>query len=128
MNDQRIIIFKVLLYGELTEGKRKFGRFKLRFKDSLKTTLNSLEFPVEAWEYLGLNRPSWRSLISSGAFSAQQRRRTTAESKRAARKARAAISSTQSPSGVGPKCTICGDSFVPLSDESAIFLSTPPTQ
>ena len=52
MNDQRISM--VLLYGELKEGKRKFGRFKLRFKDSLKTTLNSLEFPVEAWEDLGL--------------------------------------------------------------------------
>ena len=66
MNDQRIL--KVLLYGELTEGKRKFGQLKLRFKDSLKTTPYSLEIPVEAWEDLGLNRPLWRRLISSGAF------------------------------------------------------------
>ena len=107
MNDQRIP--KVLLYGELTEGKRKVGRFELRFKHSLKTTLKSLEIPVEAWENLALNRPSWRSLISSGAFSAEQRRRATAESKRAAWKVRAASSSTQSPSR--PKYTICGRQF-----------------
>ena len=107
MNYQRIL--KVLLFGELAEGKFKVGRPNLRFKDSLKTTLKSLDIPVEAWEDLAFNRPSWRSQISSGAFSAEQRLRSTAKSKRTARKATAASSSTQSTSL--PKCTICGREF-----------------
>jgi len=92
MNDQRIL--KMLLYGELAEGKRQVRRPKLRFKDNFKTTLKGLEIPVEAWEDLASNRPSWRSLVSRGAKSAEQRRRATAKSKQAARNARAASSST----------------------------------
>ena len=107
MNDQRIP--KVLLYGELAEGKRQVGRPKLRFKDNLKATLKSLEVPVGTWEDFALDRPSWRSLISRGAKSAEQQRRASAENKRAARKARAASSSTQLPTG--PKCGICGRLF-----------------
>ena len=66
MNDQRIPM--VPLYSELVEGRRNVGRPKLRFNDSPKTTVKSLEIPVEGWEELGLNRPSWRSLISIGVF------------------------------------------------------------
>lgn len=51
-NDQGIP--NVPLFGELGEGKRKIGQFKLRFKDILKTTLKTLETPVEAWEDLTL--------------------------------------------------------------------------
>ena len=53
MNDQRIP--KVLLYGELAEGKRQVGRPKLRFKDNLKATLKSLEVPVGTWEDIALD-------------------------------------------------------------------------
>ncbi|XP_071487784.1 uncharacterized protein [Diadema antillarum] len=65
MDDQRIP--KLLLYGEVAEAKRQVGRPKLRFEDNLKASLKSLEIPVGTLEELALDRPLWRSLISSGA-------------------------------------------------------------
>ena len=85
INDQRIP--KLLLYGELAEGKRQVGWPKLRFKDNLKATLKSLDIPVQTWEDLASDRPQWRRMLSRGAESAEQHRRATAERKRAARKA-----------------------------------------
>ena len=72
--------------GGLIEGsRRQVGQPELRFKDSLKTTLKSLEVFVETWETLASNRPTWRSLINKGTKkSAEQRRKAAAESKRAA--------------------------------------------
>ena len=66
MNDQHIPM--VLLYSELAEERRNVGRPKIRFRDSPKTTVKSLEIPVEGWEEIGLNRPSWCSPISIGVF------------------------------------------------------------
>ncbi|CAH1248425.1 Hypp8137 [Branchiostoma lanceolatum] len=46
MHDKRIP--KILLYGELAEGKRPSGRPKLRYKDNLKATLKSSVFQWKA--------------------------------------------------------------------------------
>ncbi|KAI8491883.1 hypothetical protein Bbelb_302560 [Branchiostoma belcheri] len=86
MNDSRIP--KMLLYGELAEGKRLAGRPKLRFKDSLKATLKSLSIPVENWEDAATDRHQWRRLVHQGAELAERRRISLAVSKREARKAR----------------------------------------
>ena len=107
MEDKRIL--KLIFYEELVEGRRQVGRPKFRFKDNLKTTLKSLEVSTETWETLASDRPTWRSLISKGAKSAEQRCKAAAESNRAARKARAASSSSQPPAG--PKCATCGRQF-----------------
>ena len=47
MSDEHLT--KRLLYGKLLVGKCLLGRPKMHFKDSLKTSLNDLEIPVETW-------------------------------------------------------------------------------
>ncbi|XP_019636257.1 PREDICTED: uncharacterized protein LOC109478886 [Branchiostoma belcheri] len=106
MNDSRIP--KMLLYGELAEGKRLAGRPKLRFKDSLKATLKSLSIPVENWEDAATDRHHWRRLVHQGA-DAERRRINLAVSKREARKAREKNPSLQPPPE--HKCDVCGRCF-----------------
>ncbi|XP_019641391.1 PREDICTED: uncharacterized protein LOC109482934 [Branchiostoma belcheri] len=107
MNDSRIP--KMLLYGELAEGKRLAGRPKLRFKDSLKATLKSLSIPVENWEDAATDRHQWRRLVHQGAELAERRRISLAVSKREARKAREKNPSLQPlPEH---KCDVCGRCF-----------------
>ena len=107
INDQRVP--KLLLYGELAEGKRQVGRPKLRFKDNLKAALKSLYIPVQTSEDLASDLPQWRRMISRGAESAEQHRRATAERKRAARKAKTVGDTTQPPASL--KCSICDRHF-----------------
>ena len=106
IEDESRPIPKLLLYGELTEGRHQVGRLMLRFKDRLQTTLKKLEISVDTWETLASDRRKWRSLINKGAKSAKQSRKAVAESKRAARKARTDGSSSQPLAG--PKCATCG--------------------
>ena len=62
MDDKRIP--KVLLYGELVNGKRNIGRPRLRYKDVCKRDLKKLNIGLDEWEDLADNRNEWRSLIS----------------------------------------------------------------
>ena len=86
MSDDRLP--KQLLYGELCYGKRPLGGQKKRFKDTLKKTLTSFNIDVTNWEVCAQDRPLWRSMIHTGARTAETNRIAEAQKKRAARKAR----------------------------------------
>ena len=73
---------------------------KKRFKESLKASLKTLGFDFNSWESLAPDRPAWRSSLISGACTAELKRTADAETKRAARKARAAFPSTSAPTHV----------------------------
>ena len=85
MSDDRLP--KQLLCGELCYGKRSLGGQKKRFKDTLKKTLTSFNIDVTNWEVCAQDRPLWRSMIHTGARTAETNRIAEAQKKRAARKA-----------------------------------------
>jgi len=95
---------KQLLYGELSQGKRSAGGQKKRFKNSLKRSLKALDIDVNNWETSAMNLPTWRHTLAIGALAAETCRTVAAQGKCADRKARAASSSTTSPTNVCPSC------------------------
>lgn len=99
---------KQLLYGELCQGKRSVGGQKKRYKDCLKASLKGLGVDINTWETLALDRPAWRSKITTGARAAEVRRIIEAQRKRAVRKARAASTATTAPTHL---CPTCGRAF-----------------
>ncbi|KAL8586585.1 hypothetical protein ACOMHN_053938 [Nucella lapillus] len=64
MRDSRLP--KQLFYGELTEGHRPSGRPKLRYKDTLKKSLQKCDIDEEQWEFLATNRSEWKQAIRKG--------------------------------------------------------------
>ena len=106
MSDSRIP--KQLLYGELSQGARKAGGQRKRFKDSLKAYLKDFNIDVTTWENAASNRPDWRSMIHKGALHSEAQRSSAAEEKRRARKARAK-NSTNTPHTLW--CRTCGRGF-----------------
>ncbi|KAL8595829.1 hypothetical protein ACOMHN_012247 [Nucella lapillus] len=102
MHDNRIP--KQLLYGELCCGKRTAGGQRKRFKDSLKVSHKDFNISTESWEFLASDRPSWRHLITKGAYTAEERRSCQAEQKSATRKARATSTTTTTPNHFCPTC------------------------
>ena len=65
---------KQLLYGELCYGKRSLGGQKKRFTDTLKKTLTRFNIDVTNWEVCAQDRPLWRSMIHTGARTAETNR------------------------------------------------------
>jgi hypothetical protein len=61
MEDGRIP--KDLLYGELVQGKRNIGRPTLRFKDTCKRDMKTLNIDTTTWEEIADDRSKWRSLL-----------------------------------------------------------------
>ena len=108
MEDTRIP--KQMFFGELSEGKRSVGAPRKRYKDSVKASLKEFGIPQGNWECLAANRQSWRSRISKGAKAAESDRRSKAESKRAARKARENASASTSNIPL-LTCPTCGRDF-----------------
>ncbi|KAL8572128.1 hypothetical protein ACOMHN_052925 [Nucella lapillus] len=102
MHDNRIP--KQLLYEELCCGKRTAGGQRKRFKDCLKVSLKDFNISTESWESLASDRPSWRHLITKGAYTAEERRSRQAEQKRATRKAKATSTTTTTPNHFCPTC------------------------
>ena len=78
---------KQLLHGELCYGKRSVGGQTKRFKDTLKKTLTSFNINVTNWEVCAQDRPLCRSMIHTGARTAETTRIAEAQKKLAARKA-----------------------------------------
>ena len=106
MPDRRLP--KQLLYGELCQGKCSVGGQKKRFKDCLKVSLKDLNINLNTWESLAMDRPTWRSKITTGARSAEEKRTAEAQRKRTARKSRANSTSIAAPTHM---CPTCGRSF-----------------
>ncbi|KAL8595295.1 hypothetical protein ACOMHN_020048 [Nucella lapillus] len=102
MHDNRIP--KQILYGELCYSKHTAGGQRKRFKDRLKVSLKDFNISTESCELLASNRPSWRHLITKGAYTAEERISRQAEQKRATRKARATSTTTTTPNHFCPTC------------------------
>ena len=62
MDDYRIP--KQLFYGEISAGKRRPCKPKLRYKDCLNNSLKKTTIPVDDWEELAHDQPSWRNISS----------------------------------------------------------------
>ena len=72
MSDDRLP--KVVLYGELREGKRKSGGQKLRFKDVLKRSMKNSGINHTTWEAQALDRPKWRSSLKKAITAVEEKR------------------------------------------------------
>ena len=106
MEDSRIP--KQLFYGELRQGKRKIGRQRKRYKDTLKVYLKDFNIDVDTWEGAASDRPAWRSLIYKGANHSEAMRSEVAKEKRRTRKERAANAANNPPTHW---CQTCGRGF-----------------
>ena len=65
---------KAVLYGELSEGKRKQGGQKLRFKDVLKRHMKNANVKSETWEQDALDRRFWRAIVKQSVKSIEEKR------------------------------------------------------
>ena len=84
MDDQRIP--KQLFYGEISTGKRRQCKPKLRYKDCLKDSLKKTSIPVDNWEELANERSSWRTISTNALKEFEGFRIQHQELKRAVRK------------------------------------------
>jgi exonuclease III len=106
MTDSRIP--KQLFYGELSNGERKVGGQRKRYKDTLKVYLKDFDIDAESWESSASDRPAWRTLINKGACHSEARRMETTKEKRKTRKERAANAANIPPTHW---CQTCGKGF-----------------
>ena len=68
---------KDILYGELTEGKRRASRPLLRYKDNCKRDLKLCGTYIDTWEKRENDRPAWRKAVRKGVRVAEENRRAT---------------------------------------------------
>ena len=97
MEDGRIL--NDILYGELASDKRTVGRPQLRFKDACMRDMKALDINTESCEDAAAGRSRWRSVLCEQLKSGEEMILTTANEKRARRKARIP--------GVIPTCHTC---------------------
>ena len=95
---------KQLLYCKLSEGERSVGRPMKRFKDCLKDSLKDFGIDHDSWEVRAADRPTWRSLIRTGAKSFETNRALEAKRKRAVRKGWETNPPTSDSSASCPLC------------------------
>ena len=93
---------KQLFYSELSELHRLRGRPTLRFKDTLKKSLQNCSIATAHWETTTSNRRVWKQLTRKGAAAYEQAKRRAHAEKRAATKA-----GTESRGSSIP-CHVCG--------------------
>ena len=65
---------KAVLYGKLSEGKRKQGGQKLRFKDVLKRHMKNANVKSETWEQDALDKRFWRATVKQAEKSIEEKR------------------------------------------------------
>ena len=81
---------KIILYGELAEGKWTRGGPKRRFKDQLKRSLAQASIPENNWEPISHERHSWKVRVREGVEAFEAERRSQVDLKRQERKRRQA--------------------------------------
>ncbi len=54
---------KTVTYAELTEGQRKRGGQKLRYRDVLKCHLKAADIDTDSWESQASDRATWRKKV-----------------------------------------------------------------
>ena len=64
MEDSRIP--KLVLYGEMAEGRRRQGGQKLRYKDVAKRHMKAMDLDPKNWEELAADRAKWRCSLYNG--------------------------------------------------------------
>ena len=85
MEDGRIP--KDIHYGELASSKRTVGRPQLRYKDVCKRDMKALDINTESWEDAAADRNKWRCVLRKQLKSGEENIQTSANEKRAKRKA-----------------------------------------
>ena len=80
---------KQLFYSELTGGHRGRGRPKLRYKDTLKKSLQKSNISTTQWETMAKTRSVWRRAVRTGTKAFDQTRQVNHEKKRETIKERA---------------------------------------
>ena len=109
MEDSRIP--KQLFYGELSKGKRRIGRPKLRYKDSLKANMKETKIDVVVWEKQALERSKWRTTINKKVTESEETKSKNKKEQRAAAKARPPVASINT-SIVCQTCNrVCASNF-----------------
>jgi len=103
---QTPVVPKQLLYDELSDGGRKIGGQRKRYKDSLKAYHKDFNIDVTTCENAASERLAWRSVIHRGALHSEFQRFNTAKEKRQTRKARA-DNAVKTPL-THPRCQSCG--------------------
>ncbi|BHF61689.1 hypothetical protein SprV_0100466400 [Sparganum proliferum] len=84
MDDERLP--KKLFYGDVATGSRRQGGQIRRYKDTLKSSLKSLQINPTNWEEIAHDRPTWRRTVKTGTAIYEANRIAAAKVKRAARK------------------------------------------
>ncbi|BHF76209.1 hypothetical protein SprV_0501930700 [Sparganum proliferum] len=84
MDDERLP--KRLFYGDVATGSRRQGGQIRRYKDTLKSSLKSLQINPTNWEELALDLPTWRRTVKTGAAIYEANRIAAAKVEREARK------------------------------------------
>lgn len=87
MSDDRIP--KQLFYSKLTEGQRGRGRPKLRYKDTLRQSLQKCNIDITSWEYMSTSRSEWRTAVRNGTKAYETKRKNDHETRRQTHKERA---------------------------------------
>ena len=77
---------KELLYGELTTGRRRFGRqLPLRYGDVVRRDMN-VGIDTETWENLAVDRSQWRGAVTKHHKTGEEKLTQAATEKQARRK------------------------------------------
>ena len=79
---------RMILFSELSRGKRPHGGPKRRYKDQLKTSLRQTGLSPETWETSAQDRGAWRQLVKKGVALFEAERLSRDERRRQERKAR----------------------------------------
>ena len=85
MEDGRIP--KDILYCQLASGKRTVGCPQLRYKDVCKRDMKALDINTESWEDAAADGNKWRCVLHKQLKSGEEKIQTSADEKRAKRKA-----------------------------------------
>jgi len=99
---------KCVLCGELSSGKRSAGGHYLRYKDSLKHSLNNCNINLTDWEVQATHRSGWRGIIRDGINHFEANRSAQAQARKSTRKLKSSsdiISQQPSSDFTRPVCS-----------------------
>ena len=80
---------KDILYGLISEGKRRRGRPLLHYRDVIRFDLLAAGIDLATWETSAFDRPTWRRVVTDGARRFEARRHEEEDANRAKEKRRA---------------------------------------
>ena len=66
---------KAVMYAQLTEGQRKRGDQKLRYRDVLKHHLKAADIDTDSWESQASDRATWRKKVHDAVKTVEWKRK-----------------------------------------------------